>query len=396
MLYPGEERETRFYFGRKVDNDVRQLRRLAQKLAAIKIMPNDNKGSRYTLNYHSYYKPSSSGGMQFVTFKMNYSNKLESHKKFLKYYMTQENKDAIIEKPVLFGKDNTSTVESYEDRMTDRHFKFILSPESPNVPLKEFTRTFMEKISKELKIDFDYLASIHTDTAHPHVHIVINGNDLQGKTLNKPFPPGFIQRRAHEISSQIATAMIGERTAEQRRESYQRSFTSTRFTQHDQKIKDLVGSGLTLKNVSDETQKRLAHLVKIKVATFSNGVFTLEKNWDNTLKTVGRYNSFLKAREELKFTMPTDLELFQTGKITGTVRKIYSLNDEFENDNAIVIEDEKTKRAYFVPLFKPISTKNEGKNCTVKMEMNSKGRITPKIEYEKESENTKGKGVTYS
>ncbi|MFI3257021.1 MAG: relaxase/mobilization nuclease domain-containing protein [Spirochaetales bacterium] len=378
MLYP-DEHTMRLFFRKRAgfDDDLKQLKNLFKKLT-----PQATK--TYKLNSSSFFKPSFASGKQFVTFKMNYSNKMASHQKFLKYYMSQENKENVKDKPMLFGASDNLVINDYEKTMSERHFKFMLSPESSKVPLKDFTRAFMTKVSKELGIDFDYVASIHTDTSHPHVHILINGKDSHGKELKRPFPKSFIQRRAHEIASDITTAIIGERTAEQKTHSYNRSFTATRFTTHDEKIKEILQEGLEIRNPSEQTHRRLSHLCSLKLAKYENKTFTLEKNWDTTLRTVGRYNSFLKARDEIKWSIKEELELFQSGSISGVVRKVYSLNDEFENDNAMVIENPVTKKAYFVPLYNPLSAKAEGKNCSVTMSVNAKGRLVPKIEYEKE------------
>ncbi len=387
MLYPEAEKDIRYFFGRgRNENDMRQLKKinylLAQRCASFP------KQTSY--NPSAFFKPSFEGGKQFCTFKMNYSNKMDSHKKFLQIYMGQKNKEHITEKPILFGKSDNDTVEQYEQRMTDNHFKFMISPDSPNVPMKEFTRAYMEQVSKELNIEFDYMAAIHTDTGHPHAHILINGKDRFGNKLMRPFPPDFIKRRAHEIASDITTNMIGKRTKEQIKESYLRSFTSNRFTKHDERIKEIFNGSLNInsKNLNEDTKKRLNHLVDLKIAKFQNGFYNLENDWDKTLRTVGRYNSFLKARDELLFTDSKDLELFQNGQIKGVIRKVYTLNDEFENDNAIVIEDLENKKAYFVPLFKPMTTKNEGKICSISMLKNSKGRLTPNIEYHKENDSS--------
>ncbi len=380
LLYPDEAACIKFKFKRfGYDGAYKQLVYSYSKLAPrganlVKQYFSDHTGAMPSGSCLSY---NPKGNKQFAVVKMNYSKYLSTHKKFLEEYMPQKNKPEVIEKPVVFGN------EGYEERMVGRHFKFMISPESDKVPLEEFTKAYMERLSFELGHKFDWKAVVHTNTEHPHVHVLINGKDMDGKYLpRKPFPRDFIKSRSHVIASDIITNMIGERTPEQKNEAYQRSFSATRWTVHDEKIIALVNEDNAVIAVSDEMKKRLSHLCKLKLAVYDQGVYQLQKNWNTSLRNVGRYTSYLKAREELKWTLPENLQLYtaDTGSISGIVRKRYCLDDEYENNNALVIED-KTGKAYFLPLYNPPPRYVEGQMCTVSMNTDSKGRLVPKMHF---------------
>lgn len=316
---------------------------------------------------------------QFAVFKMMYSDKKASHKEFFEKYLPQKNKPDVKTKPVIFG--NYGDNESYKKRMTARHYKFIISPDSSDLPMETFVRTYMDRISKELGIKFDWRAAIHTDTEHPHAHILINGKDIKGETLFKPFPKDFVKKRAREIARDISTAMIGERTAEQRKLTREKSLTATRWTVHDDKIALLAQYKPFINEVAltEPLKKRMRHLSKIGLADYKDGMYRLRDKWQDTLKSTGRYNSYLKARDELKWTLPQDMKLwsFKDGTISGVARKSYSMNDEGENDNALVVETK--KGAYFVPLFSPPPKNMEGKTISLEPVKNERGRVSPKI-----------------
>lgn len=136
LLYPEEnekKRIPRYYFGHKRDDDMSPVLNLAKRFksrASHKKKNHTNfSNSQYFGNYFGNYGSSSSAfeneKMQRVMVKMRYSQKLETHQKFLRHYMVQENKANVLEKPDLFGND---TAENYEKRMAKRHFKFIISP----------------------------------------------------------------------------------------------------------------------------------------------------------------------------------------------------------------------------------------------------------------------------
>jgi len=107
----------------------------------------------------------------------------------------------------------------------------------------------------------------------------------------------------------------------------------------------------------------------------------------------GRYNSFLEAREELKFTDKANLELFSSsGKIKGKITKLYCMNEEWQHNNGLLVEDGKGK-AWFVPLFNPPSVKLAGKSVIIENVANSKGLLTPKIQIDKEAMATERKNT---
>jgi hypothetical protein len=68
---------------------------------------------------------------------------------------------------------------------------------------------------------------------------------------------------------------------------------------------------------------------------------------------MGRYNSFLKARSELSLSLPYNMELYtkETGEAGGKITRLYRMNDEENWNHAILIENDKLKKAWYVPLY---------------------------------------------
>jgi hypothetical protein len=103
-------------------------------------------------------------------------------------------------------------------------------------------------------------------------------------------------------------------------------------------------------------QNRLAFLSSLglaKKAKDKKKLFYLEKDWQKKLKAMGRYNSFLKARSELSLSLPCQMELYsrETGEASGKITRLYRMNDEENWNHAILIENEKLKKAWYVPLY---------------------------------------------
>lgn len=132
-------------------------------------------------------------------------------------------------------------------------------------------------------------------------------------------------------------------------------------------------------------EKRLQTLVEIGLAINSSKnippVYYLEKDWDKKLKSIGRYNSFLNARSNLLFTTPGELEQYtpELGKIEGVVSKIYLMDDEKVWTNALVMENPKTKKAYYIPLRYAPSTSLLNKLISVECTKKQSGKLSPLI-----------------
>lgn len=330
--------------------------------------------------------------------KMRYSDKIDSHQKFLEEYITQEKKEEVKVKPIVFsGKLNPfsrggerqlvygeEALESYKSKMVGRHYKFIISPDSKDVPLEQFTTAYMHRMQSEIGMKLDWIAAIHNDTGHPHVHILVNGKTADGLEPQKMFRKDFIRHRCRAIASEITTNMIGPRTAEQKAAYREASTRALRWTSFDQHIQEALQNGIVVPG--NEFMRRRLDFLKTKgLAQYKDGRYILDKKWDEILVNTGRYNSFLEAREELKFTDKANLELFSgSGKIKGKITKLYCMNEEWQHNNGLLVEDGKGK-AWFVPLFNPPPAQFAGKNVIIENQANSKGLLVPKIQLDKEA-----------
>jgi hypothetical protein len=325
---------------------------------------------------------------QFCVAKMTYSKKMGSHKKFVSVYMPQHNKETVGEKPRLFG------TPGYEQHMTGKHFKFIISPDSQQVDTEMLVTLLVKRMEAETGHTFHWQAAAHTDTAQKHAHLLINGADQSGADIR--FARHFINNRVRELSQDICTSLAGERTAEQKAVYAERSIESKRYTKHDEGIASHAMPTLnpaskeqwpqTVWYRSETERRRLGELAKIGVARFAGeGAYELEKDWGDTLKTMGRYNTFLVEKQKdrnLHLWRPAD------GKITGSVKYVYRMNDEDVWNNAVVIANKQTGGNWYVPLFNPAGSNLVGKEITLEGGMDARGKAKVKMQIVKAAQNT--------
>jgi hypothetical protein len=156
---------------------------------------------------------------QMCVVKLNIGKEKTAHTRFIKEYLPQENKKQVIEKPQLFNNAvvDPEFISSYYRTMTDKHFKFIISPENSRVDCEALTKTLVKRLEIIMGKKFSWMAAVHTDTAHPHAHLLINGTDKNGEDVY--FDKSLVKKTIREMSRQICTSMIGRRTPEEIKQS---------------------------------------------------------------------------------------------------------------------------------------------------------------------------------
>jgi hypothetical protein len=316
--------------------------------------------------------------------KMQYSNSLEAHKVQLEKYLIREGAGMGATTPQLFGTD----IEEYKENMVDKNFRIFLSPQK-NVNLNELAERFITKLEKQTGYRLYWQGACHYNTAHPHVHLLINGVDQFGREIK--FPRDIVKTFMRETARDLCTSQLGERTRKDLDLEQEQELSVSRFTRLDERIQKLSGEMLRIRSGmigldKERVLARLETLRKLKLCTYENGGYTLKKNWQEDLKANGRYNTFLKAREELQYTAPSLMTMYsgKQGLITGKVTHIYRPDDDAGNNHVVVLEGIDGK-AYFIPLLKRPelydgkvkSSLKEGELITVKTNQTQKGRLTP-------------------
>lgn len=381
-------------------DDVKKLTNLFNQLSR-KSHSNISWNNSYSLGGRSFNKSFITSTDQVCTVKMNYSNSMEAHRKFYDTYMTQKNKRNVLQKPELFGNQTLDkykkTVQSskyqqpyFINRVTknkmpySRHYKFVLSPEKQLSAelLKTYTKMFVERLEQTLGFKVDWQAAAHTDTEHNHVHLLVNGVNKNGEQFT--IPKKFITEDGRKISSEILTAMCGEREEELIRSARERRVTAQRLTEFDQIILRKMSKSENEKYLGKlpfcldgEIGKRLQFLRQLGVIDYEPGYYLIKKDMESTLKALGRYNKFLEAKKFCRTEKPMALYTSDLGKVQGKVKHIYSMNDEDVWTNAIVIESE--NKAYFIPLYNPLdkNLKLDGKEIIFESKKNAQGKLNP-------------------
>lgn len=315
---------------------------------------------------------------QRCTVKMNYSKNIEAHKYQLEKYLIKEGKGKDGTTPQLYG----SNLDEYKKNMVKKNIRIFLSPANNDIPLRSLAESFIKKIQAQIGYDLHWVGTEHYDTAHNHVHLLINGRDKNGNYVF--LPPDLVKLYAREHARDICTSLIGPRTKEDIQKEREGTYTANRYTFIDRRIEEQMKNKLNFipsggPRYKRELLHRLDHLRDLELCRFDGAQYIFKKNWTDTLRANGRYNSYLEAQTQLKYTDRQNLKLYgeASGVVQGKISKIY-MTDEQSNSHAILLEAI-DGNAYFVPFFKKPKS-SVGDHIKITPVKNQKGRLYPQIE----------------
>jgi len=319
--------------------------------------------------------------------KMQYSNSKEAHRVQLEKYLVREGTDIDGGRAKLYGTD----LNEYRSNMADRNFRIFLSPQSDKIRLKEMTEKFIKTLEQQTGYKFYWQAANHYNTAHPHSHILVNGKDKHGREVQ--IPRDIVKTFMRESARDICTSQIGNRTAGEIAIEKEKELEARRFTRLDENLKELCGGNFSInpKNIYVSRERvlaRIENLRKMGLCNYADGAYRFSPKWEEGLRANGRYNTFLEARAQLRYSDQASLRVFsgKDGVVSGKVTKIYRPEDDFSNNHAVIIEGLDGK-AYFVPLLKAPEIHEgkekgklkEGELVRINTYQTQSGRLTPVI-----------------
>jgi DNA-binding transcriptional ArsR family regulator len=110
-------------------------------------------------------------------------------------------------------------------------WKFIISPEfGEHTDLHRLTRDMEDDLGSSL----EWVAVVHRNTEHPHVHVALRGLSAAGEALR--LSRDYVKRGVCEIAEDLSTRQMGFRTALDAVEAERREIPETRFTSLDRVI----------------------------------------------------------------------------------------------------------------------------------------------------------------
>src|SRR6202521_359143 len=162
-----------------------------------------------------------------------------------------------------------TTLDNWQSAGDERVFKLIVSPEfADRLNLQQHARDLMQRMQRDLGTQFEWVAAVHHNTGHPHVHIAVRGVDDEGRALR--LPREYIRAGLRGRAEEIATEALGYRTPAHAQEAQRREIVQNRYTSLDrvlQRANDGSSSHFVVTaNPNDEALSESAQLLQKHVA----------------------------------------------------------------------------------------------------------------------------------
>src|SRR5882762_7798066 len=128
--------------------------------------------------------------------------------------------------------DIAAKLDKWQGAGDERLFKIIVSPEfGDRLNLQQYARELVHRMEYDLGVQLEWVAAVHYNTEHPHVHIALRGVDKKGIPLRLPreYIRGGLRQRAEEI----ATEALGYRSPADAHEAHRREAVQPRYTPLD-------------------------------------------------------------------------------------------------------------------------------------------------------------------
>jgi type IV secretory pathway VirD2 relaxase len=193
-------------------------------------------------------------------------------------------------------------LDKWQGAGDERLFKIIVSPEfGDRLNLQQYARELVHRMEHDLGAQLEWVAAVHYNTEHPHVHIALRGVDRKGNPIR--LPREYIRGDLRERAEEIATEALGYRSAADAHEAHRREAVQTRYTPLD-RILQLSNDGSSshfvvtvnpedgsLSESAQQLQKHLAgrlmHLQKMGLAQFDGPhQWSVQADFEKVLRTL--------------------------------------------------------------------------------------------------------------
>jgi type IV secretory pathway VirD2 relaxase len=125
-----------------------------------------------------------------------------------------------------------TTLDNWQRAGDERLFKIIVSPEfADRLDFQQHTRELMLRIERDMGKRLEWVAAVHHNTEHPHVHIALRGIDGRGMPFR--LPREYIRGGMRERAEGIATESLGYRSQGDAQEARRRETLQHRYTSLD-------------------------------------------------------------------------------------------------------------------------------------------------------------------
>jgi hypothetical protein len=235
-------------------------------------------------------------------------------------------------------------------------WKLIISPEfGERADLQKLTRDLMTRVEEDLGGPLDWVAVVHRNTEHPHVHVALRGVDAKGATLR--LSRDYVRRGFREIAEDLCTRQMGFRTILDTADAERREINEMRFTSLDRVI--LRGAqpgenGLVFNNAAKHhLSARLIVLSRMGIAEgVGNGEWRLRPDMEQVLRAMQRSadrQKTLAAHGELVSDKRLQVEVVNWRQVECVEGRVLVHGEEENSGQRYLMIEAITGKIFYIP-----------------------------------------------
>jgi type IV secretory pathway VirD2 relaxase len=241
------------------------------------------------------------------------------------------------------------------------HFRLIVSPErGGDIPdMTSYIREVMRRVERDLDTKLQWIAVNHHNTDNPHAHVLLRGKQPDGADL--VIPRQYISYGIRDRASDVATELLGQRSAQEVQLAKSKEVDAERFTSLDRMIERHLENGKIDVSPSKHigygaddrrlVMGRLQFLEQMDLAHKGRGtIWQVEGDFKQALRELGDRNDIIKQLYSHLGSEAGRVERMIAGgdpsqPVAGVVIAKAS-TDELGEDRFVVIRDG-TGRAHY-------------------------------------------------
>lgn len=204
-----------------------------------KLLKQLNRRRKRYSSRSSGFSASASDRRQLCIVKVRYgrgSPSLRAHLSYIQRKGAGKNGEC----PELFGNSEKSELVNQKPGNL-RHYRLVVSPETPeDFPLEVLAKKLVQRMERDTGYSLSWVGTVHENTEHAHVHLVISGQDKKGHEV--VFSRRYITHQMREHTRDILTEGLGDRRPLRQEERLKTEIKSNRFTSLDEIVQMAAGA----------------------------------------------------------------------------------------------------------------------------------------------------------
>ncbi|MFN3463988.1 MAG: DUF3363 domain-containing protein [Terricaulis sp.] len=226
-----------------------------------------------------------------------------------------------------------------------RHFRLMLAPErgarivGEDGDLKDFTRSTMARVERDLGVKLDWVAVDHHNTDNPHVHVIVRGVRRDGAELL--LPREYVSHGLREAARDVATDILGERSIADERLKLEREAQARSLNRLDRELEQELNAAceVRMQELGRDQTPEFANALRARARELERrglaqevrrNVLKLQRDWLERLEAARP----LDIRRELARGRLYEPRL---GRVVGEVRELGPRGDN--PDRALLVLD---------------------------------------------------------